>query len=162
MIHLKNQYKLRLFYALRNIHNFTVIKQFVRHGLKPLRIKKVPTDKLRIIRPVLCNEVDSNRIELFPWFENYFKNDWSVKNSMLYKFLKDYCDKNVSSPGIRIGFKKHDYFQMHTYFRTFRTGIKSDEWIGLFKVTKRGAKELQDVLRDLSKRNAFKNSFIKN
>ncbi|MEE9176563.1 MAG: phosphoenolpyruvate mutase [Thermodesulfobacteriota bacterium] len=30
------------------------------------------------------------------------------------------------------------------------------EWIGLFKVTKRGAKELQDVLQDLSKRSDFK------
>ncbi len=129
MIHLINQYKLHLFYAIRNIYKHPFIKRCVRHGLKPLRIEKVPTDKLRIIRPVLCNEIDSNRIELFPWFDDYFKDDWSVKNSMLYKFLQDFYDRDISSPETRKRFKEHDYFQMHTYFRNFRSGSKPDDWI---------------------------------
>lgn len=127
--HLRSQYKLRLLYAIRNIYKHPMNKIFIRHGLEPLRIEEISPNRLNVMRPVLCNEIKSDKPAVLPWFEDYFRNGWSVKNSMLYRLLQNLYDKDLSSPAVRKTFPQQDYFKMHIYLRSLGGHPRPNDWI---------------------------------
>jgi hypothetical protein len=129
MMHKIKQLELLFFYKLFPFVNYPSIKVFKKHGLRPLRIIEVPVEKLNIIRPVLCNEVDSNRIETMAWFDIYFKDGWELEKSMHFKLLDDFFGKPFGKKQIMERLQELDYYKMHAYLRQFGGHTRPDEWI---------------------------------
>ena len=128
-MHKIKQLEVLFFYKLFPFVNYPSIKVFKKHGLKPLRIIEVPVKKLNIIRPVLCNEMNSNRVETMAWFDGYFKDGWELEKSMHFKLLDDLFGKSFGKKQIRERLQDFDYYKMHAYLRQFGGHTRSDEWI---------------------------------
>jgi hypothetical protein len=127
--HKINQLKLFLFHKLYPFVKYPSIKVFSKHGLRPLKIMEIPVKKLHIIRPVHCNEMNSNRVEGMEWFENYFNNGWQLEKSMHFKLLNDLFGKSYTKEQIQKRIQEFDYYKMHAYLRQFGSHTRTDDWV---------------------------------
>ena len=127
--HIWNELTLKVLYAARRVVKNSVTKMMLRHGLKPIGVVEVPVSELNVIRPVLCNEVNSSKRLVLSWYEDYFKDDWSIKNSMFCKLLRGFYSEDTASSDVRIRFREQDYWKMHEYMRTLGGHPRSEDWI---------------------------------